>query len=118
MQLLTPYATVLMQLTPYATLDLASNLIGFYKAVYNYNNRDIERICGAIGVEASYEVWDETGGLGKNRTFDSIDHNDACIECDKPLQWPNELSTIQPNNSYHERAKLNSRTRPVPVYRN
>jgi hypothetical protein len=72
--------------------DIVSDILGFYTVVRP--GTDYMALCKAVSAAASFKVWDDTGGLGKNRTTKPIFH--ACEECQGEPKYPNELQAITP----------------------
>ena len=66
--------------------DLVSNLLGFYLAVNGYDEMYIMQLCKSVSKEASFEVWDKDGAVGKNKNH----------ECKGTPVFPSVFQTIQP----------------------
>lgn len=65
----------------YSMEDLVSNLIGFYSAFRGVSQDEMRRMCGEVGVEESYRVWDKhlPNGLGAIRNTTT-----------RPILYPSE----------------------------
>jgi hypothetical protein len=75
--------------------DLPSNLIAFYVGVNEYTENEINDMCQTMSQENSLQVWDKTGGTRQNKSWQPVDHNNACACCKgQPLRWPKQLRTI------------------------
>lgn len=72
--------------------DLISNLIGFYTVVRP--EVDYMQLCQPVSAAASFKVWDDAGGLGKNETINPVYH--PCEECKGTPRFPPELRRIVP----------------------
>lgn len=93
----------------YSEEDLLSDLIGFYKAVRP--GIDYVALCKPVSVEASLEVWERYGAVGKNknREFRPVHH--PCRECLGKPSFPASLEQIAP-------AKKGTLFRDWTVHRN
>jgi hypothetical protein len=61
--------------------------------VNGFKEKDIMNICGAVSKKTSLKIWDENGGIGKNRTFKPILYK--CGACaGKGTSFPSEFKTI------------------------
>ena len=73
--------------------DRPSNLIGLYKALKGYTVPQIESLCHVLATKDSEKVWDDTGGLGKSRSWLPVFKKSSCC---KTAVWPVEFTTIKP----------------------
>lgn len=75
--------------------DLVSNLLGFYTAVTGIDYMT-EAYCRPVSPQASFDVWDATGGVTahKNHTFEPIFHE--CDECKRQPKFPDALRKYVP----------------------
>jgi len=74
--------------------DLVSDLIGFYMTAKGLTQKQIRDLCGALSVQQSLKIWDDSNGLGKNRNKDRrpVYHTTPC--CPNEPKWPEELNSI------------------------
>lgn len=72
--------------------DLVSNLLGFYSVVRP--DLDLMSLCQPVSAQASLDVWDANGGLGKNREVTPNLY--PCAECQGGGTFPQVLQSIVP----------------------
>ncbi len=91
--------------------DLVSNLIGFFSAYKSTPQAQMRKICGEVGVEESYRVWDEhlPNGLGglKNKTPRPILF--PSNECKGSSVFPSILTSVKPMNAGTNWVRLKKR---------
>jgi hypothetical protein len=56
----------------------------------------IMQLCKPVSKEASFEVWDRGGGVGKNKNYDWKPIFHSCSECKGTPIFPSVFQTIQP----------------------
>ncbi len=54
----------------YSAEDLASNLIGFYRAVEP--NRQYIQICEPVSKDVALQIWDKYGAIGNNKNYSTL----------------------------------------------
>ncbi len=77
-----------MPSSEFATEDLPSNLIGFYRAARGYGKEDVGRICGVVSKKAAKAAL-KTDKFKPNPTF-------IPSKLPKGGSWPAEFSSIEP----------------------
>lgn len=82
----------------YSAEDLVSNLIGFYAALRDKEQKDMRVLCGEVSVEESLRIWDANlpNGLGaiKNKTTKPVLF--PTEEGNGDISFPPFLETVSP----------------------